>query len=461
MRPMGCQRWIAVSDARSIGVEVERVDVDFARAHERACPGCGAESALWRSLSAVEAHPPDESGQRLTRLVLEEVDSPTTLDRVLAEAKRSPPGRASSASWRGRSAVAAAVVLAGSMAAGALVELRVRSSAARATVARSIPVEIPAATPPALAGATETAVAPAAHAAPAYRCEAPAADITVCVEGAAKYRTEEPVGRRRVLDLSGGRVVVALGPQRKGASFVVATPYGRVTAVGTVFSVEAAASGGAWARVERGKVRVARIGAKDTSTLHAGQEMRLDDSSRPVTLSEAERSRDLAALTIEVADTESAPAPRPIPMGAARSGVPTASHEGAPSNDGRGPADGDASTTLARARALLGRGDFAAAAASYQRAYEEAPATAEGGAALVSLGDLRLSELGDPRGALAAFDAYLARGAGVLTLEAEFGRIGALRALGRREEERTAARAFLNEHPSGPESDSVRRHLEN
>ena len=96
---------------------------------------------------------------------------------------------------------------------------------------------------------------------------------------------------------------------------------------------------------------------------------------------------------------------------------------------------------LARARTLFGRGAFAGAAQAYESAFEASPASPEGRAALVSLGDLRLSELHDPRGALSAFDAYLA-GGGVLAAEAEFGRIGALRALGRHDEEWAAARAL-------------------
>jgi hypothetical protein len=99
------------------------------------------------------------------------------------------------------------------------------------------------------------------------------------------------------------------------------------------------------------------------------------------------------------------------------------------------------------------------AAALYRAVYAGGPRTPEGRAALVSLGDLLLSDLGDPNGALAAFDEYLSRRGGDLTRRAAYGRIRALRALGRDADERAAAHVFLARYRSGPDADVVRSAL--
>jgi hypothetical protein len=120
----------------------------------------------------------------------------------------------------------------------------------------------------------------------------------------------------------------------------------------------------------------------------------------------------------------------------------------------RSPAQG-----LARGRALSARGDFRGAAAVYRAVCVRGPQTPEGRAALVSLGDLLVSDLGDPTGALAAFDEYLSRRGGDLTRRAAYGRIRALRALARGPEEHAAAQDFLARYRSGADADAVRRAL--
>jgi tetratricopeptide (TPR) repeat protein len=115
---------------------------------------------------------------------------------------------------------------------------------------------------------------------------------------------------------------------------------------------------------------------------------------------------------------------------------------------------------LGRARALRTQGAFREAADAYRAAYASDPHGAEGRTALVALGGLLLSELNDPAGALTAFDAYLSEHKGALAQEAEFGRIRALRALGRYESEKAAIQSFLVAHPEGPDAQVLRRRLE-
>jgi outer membrane protein assembly factor BamD (BamD/ComL family) len=83
------------------------------------------------------------------------------------------------------------------------------------------------------------------------------------------------------------------------------------------------------------------------------------------------------------------------------------------------------------------------------------PSSAEAVASTVSLGDVNLA-LGDAAGALASFDAYLARG-GPLTQEARYGRIRALELLGRSVEADRAADEFVRLYPNSVQARSLRK----
>jgi tetratricopeptide (TPR) repeat protein len=121
-------------------------------------------------------------------------------------------------------------------------------------------------------------------------------------------------------------------------------------------------------------------------------------------------------------------------------------------------ASADAAALLAEARTLRASGEFREAAEAYRRLESAYPESAEAHASLVSLGDLLVAQLADPAGGLKAFDAYLASG-GVLAEEAAFGRIGALRALGREGEEREAVVSFLARYPGTLHDDALRARL--
>jgi tetratricopeptide (TPR) repeat protein len=95
------------------------------------------------------------------------------------------------------------------------------------------------------------------------------------------------------------------------------------------------------------------------------------------------------------------------------------------------------------------------AAATYRRLFSLHPKSAESRASLVSLGELQLSELGEPKGALESFDAYL-RGGGALVQEARYGRIRALAKLGRKGDERRAIEQFLTDYPRSVQASSLR-----
>jgi tetratricopeptide (TPR) repeat protein len=229
---------------------------------------------------------------------------------------------------------------------------------------------------------------------------------------------------------------VSLVPQPAGTSFSIVTAAGSVTAVGTVFSVECTEDGKIIARVLEGKVAVREKDVPAPRALRAGESLRLG-AAKPSTLTAEERERDLALLPAEL-----------------RAAHP---NESAPSPSASAPAS-TLEALLQQALALRAQGRFRRAAEVYRQIYEAGPGSAAGGAALVSLGEISLSSLNDPRAALAAFDAYLAL-SGALSQEAAFGRIRALRALGRTADERTAIERFVARYPKVPQSRVLRERL--
>lgn len=112
---------------------------------------------------------------------------------------------------------------------------------------------------------------------------------------------------------------------------------------------------------------------------------------------------------------------------------------------------------LTRAQDLRREGRAADALATYEELTVRHPASPEAQAARISVGQLKLA-MGNPRGALAELERYLARG-GALSQEAETGRIACLRALGRTGEEASAIRSFLAAHPDAVQAKTLRARL--
>jgi hypothetical protein len=126
---------------------------------------------------------------------------------------------------------------------------------------------------------------------------------------------------------------------------------------------------------------------------------------------------------------------------------------------GRAPAAASESATelLAAARERRARADGDGAMTAYRELFGRYPRSAEAPAALVPFGEILLGR-SDARTALDAFDRYLTRG-GALEEEARFGRVRALRMLGRAPEERAAIEAMIERFPSGALATSLRDRL--
>lgn len=417
-----CQRWAELADLEALGEPLPSDGRAFQLAHQASCADCAREASLWRGLkvSETEAEPSELEVQGI-------------LSRVGA-------ARAGTSSRRRAGAYTAI----GGMVALAAALLLWFSGRPKPHAPAADP-QARLAAPPTL-GSTSTTprvgqTSPTSTG--AFVAEASCSEVVpgavVCAARGSVLGRRALSGPARELEVVLGRAVVSLAPQPTGTSFSLTSGSGKVTAVGTIFSVDVSSDGITVARVVEGKV-LARFGSDGApQPIQAGQMLRLGDQE-PRVLSEQERAADLALLALSPTDTHAAAA------ALASAGKPI------DSGDRAAPRD-----MLAYARSLRAGGDLERAVEVYRKIHAQNPQSASGRAALVSLGDLLLT-LHDPQGALRAFDAYLASG-GALTQEAAFGRARALRALNRPSEEQRAIERFLATYPDAPQSRVLRARL--
>ena len=323
----------------------------------------------------------------------------------------------------------------------------------------------------------------------------------VCFEGELSLSPATEPGQRR-LRLESGRLVAALDPLGPGQRFTVETMVGTVSAVGTVFAVESH-EGRLWVTVLEGRVEL-----RDPTVrmLTAGRRTSLRGEvpgDEPTPLAADAIPTALAHLLGLAELLRASP-------GAARLQVPVLADQQLfvdgyvihpiHSNDGGATlslaagthtlrsSDSDDVTLLEQdieldAEAPLDLGELLAAtldpgdskpsarksasakqlaeaaqrermardyketARLYRELLDRYPDSPEAANVPVRLGDL-LVTIGDHSGALEAYELYLERGAKQLAPEAEYGRIRALRALGRKPDERAAIEAFIAARPS-------------
>ncbi len=340
-----------------------------------------------------------------------------------------------------------------------------------------------------------------------------------CLDAESSIVLDDQQGPRRSLRLLQGRVVAVLDKRPAEQRFSVISGSLSATALGTAFAVERAESGHSNVTVMQGRVEVSIAeGAKRLVSAHEQLEATGQHFvGEPERTTRAEQlrhwslvdTRELwkkAEVAILHVDTQPAQAMVTLngrPLGAAplsllagtglhqlelelegfrterheltltpgqekRMRVPlvpeheslptaTAAAAGRPANDSAKPS-ASAAELLARARDLVKQGQWQGAVAAYQRLRQSYPKSPESHTVLVALGQLELDRLGQPASALASFDRYLAYGGG-LTQEARFGRIRALRALGRVDSEAQAIREYLRHYPASADAGSLKRRL--
>jgi tetratricopeptide (TPR) repeat protein len=116
-----------------------------------------------------------------------------------------------------------------------------------------------------------------------------------------------------------------------------------------------------------------------------------------------------------------------------------------------------AAELLSRAQDARSVRNYAGAVKLYRELARTYPKSAEAHLSRISLAQLELTQ-GNPQQALAGFEAYERLG-GPLLQEAEYGKIQALGALGRTDEERAEIRRFLARHPKSLQAAALKRRL--
>ena len=444
MSRLDCERWASQFDQQSTESESVEGQTALTAQHLKHCDECSREATAWRELGALVPSETErlERDLHLERAVLEQLDAPTKpLD---LRSRRTAPRSKRNWWWGG---LAAAALLAST-----LVWLRVPSNdvPANVTVGMGTAYDAQGRTH-ALGDRLRVGQTVSAGAAPL--CLLIESGVRACLAAGGSLTLRDAALAHRRLELEHGRIVVELEKQPAGSSFSVSTPAGTATAIGTVFAVERAQNATATdVRVLEGAVVVQQAGAQHT--LKAGQGKRLSAGEKTYELDSASRRRDLRLLkpdsTREDTDEVESVAEQAEPVVAA------------PSEAAKAPQVAERKSTpaelLQEALRLRAEGQFARAASIYRRLQSQFPGSGEARASLVSFGDLQLSRLGDAAGALRSFEAYL-RGGGALSREASYGRVRALRALGRTADERAAIEQMLEQSPSGLYAASLRKRL--
>jgi hypothetical protein len=342
-------------------------------------------------------------------------------------------------------------------------------------------------------------------------CMAIASSITVCLDAmsAATVALADP--KHAIVYLEKGRLLARLDHQPAGRTFLVRTAQAEVQAVGTRFSVGISDDGQTQVRLHEGKVTV-RAANHVASDLAAPVQARVGDDIRLAPMPAAASQDDdlLSDLsTLSRSETPAIARIASIPVGAevwfdngARGKTPVSTVLAAdahvrvamagyvPVSDWLSAADGGTiersftltalaapaeqperpvrahrdtrlpspSRLLAMAQALRARGAYDACAKVYRRLWSEFPGSEESKVSMISLGELELGKRNHPAAALEAFGAYLRVG-GTLEREARYGRIRALRAVGRDGEADAESATFLRDFPTSIQSATLRRQV--
>ena len=418
---LDCRHWIELADREAAGEALPTEEQAFQRLHAASCAECAREAAIWRALKEPVADVAPQAAE------LERIMALATAERARRSVIALPPR------WKNMTLAGVALACAAALGLwwnGQITRNGSQRLAKGTSTIGALQHRIPA--------VNKASPEPVESGAPPH-CSEVVPGATVCFARGAEIASRALEGNDRALEVARGRAVVSLLPQPPGTSFSLTTALGKVTAVGTIFSVEVRADGATIARVIEGHVLV-RAGETDSAhSVVAGQAFRLGEQ-QPTLLSEHERDQDLALLSlagpVERDQSNPSSAPKVGDFGGASAAPPD---------------------MLGYARSLRASGDFRRAADVYRRIHAANPQSPTGRAALVSLGELLLS-LNDAMGALSAFDSYLA-GGGALAQEALFGRARALRTLKRPAEERAAIDRFIAAYPNAPQSRVLRSRL--
>jgi hypothetical protein len=426
-------RWAALAEAETLGQPLSPPDLAFLRMHVPHDPALRAEHALrWALPGFGEAPLPGEDDEA-----------------VIAGAV---DGYLQGAGARGRGRVAWLAAAAG-LAAAAAVVLAVGVGPVRSggepAIAR---VEAPAASGgEALAeadpaGPREVDPAPVAEDPAPTRAGAVRSLSGTWVDGGGRALAGRPAPGTVLTatsaaclgDDAGARLCVQPGARvrtvaAEGATLEWLDGHGELTLPSAAPAPAGPAPQAAVLELRVAGTRVTGPGARVTVETTAAGRVSLTVREGEVSLDTAEGTRVLAA-----GDRWAPGEDEPAVAGSARSSRATTP---------------DATTLLRQAQAARAEGSLADAATLYRRLVKAYPRSPSAGPAWVALGQVELAR-GRAQAALEALGRY--RG-GPLAEEAAYGRIEALRALGRASEERAATERFLATYPGSSYAAKLRR----
>ena len=499
MTDSNCDRWMKLTDRAALGELLSDTDHRWLTDHAAGCAECGQESRFWSSLGNVMTQP-------------EILELPVTESSSISRGKRS---YAASAWLQGRYSWAFGLAAGIALTLGTAWFLREKPKAAVtepvAPAARlvSIAGKVSLGSRPARAGQVVSATE-YLKTEQGLACIALSSSITTCLDAnsEATLSLEDP--RQLAVRLNKGRLMSRLARQPPGSMYRVETPKAVIVAKGTVFSVRLDAQqdvtvrlheGHVWMRtptnqtgdliapsqavikqeisveawsdqaVADDKVLLAlsslpRSGKRkrlDVMTRPSGANVNVDDLTigpTPVSAYLADGSRLAVSLQGYAPVTELLPTEprdtieRSFELAVTES-IPEPADSEQKANAPAAPSVSSPSALLARAQALRSQGKYRECAATYRQLVAIYPRSDEARVSFVSLGELELSELGQPARALHSFDNYLRMG-GPLTREARYGRIRALQLLGRDSEQQSAIADFLWDYPNSVQAASIR-----
>ncbi len=266
------------------------------------------------------------------------------------------------------------------------------------------------------------------------------------IEAVISQDTRFSVDRTRLtriaLHISTGDIWVSKAPETKQTLLEIETPKGTVTVTGTVFSVHVD-NRSLRVTVERGVVRVVES-AGPVHTVRAGYTMTVDEERATVGPTPDPRRTRAEFAQLGVLDNDEVGMPEPLrerPLSAA----PEDEHRVSSLEPEAKRAS--AKDLLQEINLLRQQRDWPQTAIIYRRLIRLHRKGAQAGPAMLSLGNLLIEKLDDPKEALHWFDAYLTSQRGDLVPEALFGKAEALRRLGNRRAELAVLHDIIKRYP--------------
>ncbi len=453
MSRLDCERWASLLDREALEQALSADDRQFRVEHAHGCSECARELVVWQQL---EAYAPTAAGELERDLALEDA----VLNQLWSKPSSAKPRLAS----RVQRMVVVGVAFAAAAAALLFAWQRGGPPALDSALAH---VTIGSGRALGEAGALRrpgesVKVGETLRSGESPICLLIESGVRACLSPGGEMRVVDAVLAHRRLELLRGRLVASLEPQAAGTTFSVSARSALVTAVGTAFAVEVAEQEQVLVRVLHGtvSVREGAAGSAKERLLRAHQSLALGVGA-PSELAPSQEEQDLALLRMDVESTQAARAADTAVAPAGSAAATSPSGVTSPARPAPSVSEPSSAADLLRqALELRGRGRFSEAAQVYGKLVAAHPGSQEARAALVSLGDLQLSRLHNAAAALGSFDSYLAGGDRALQQEAEYGRIRALRALGRAAEEQSAIERLLARYPSGIHADSMRSRLQ-